>query len=88
MVFSPFISSKNQALHILEKTLLDLGAYKNVSQACLMVMVLQSGRDEVVRFLETGSYLGFVHEKGRKVRKHHTSNLADFVWHATIDKNL
>lgn len=60
------ISNNNQSLHSLEKTLLDL-ASSGVAQATIFLILFQFKGQKILRFLESGSYLGFLHQEGLKV---------------------
>lgn len=62
------ISKKNPSLLALEKNLLDLAAFEDVSQGVFLAVCLVTEGRDLVRFFEGGSFQGFLHTEGRKVK--------------------
>lgn len=60
------VSRENQSLHALERNLLDM-AGSDVIQGLIFMLVLSFDGAQVIRFLEAGSFVGFVHKTGRQV---------------------
>jgi hypothetical protein len=67
MVSSGFVSQQKTALLQLEKKFLDIGSKSGLTQGVFYSLVLGDGKSTVVRFFESGCYLGFMHAKGKEL---------------------
>ena len=59
----PISQDKYALMHIFN-TMLDLAAYDSVTQACILVMSFRHGTRNIMYMLESGSYIGFLHNSG------------------------
>lgn len=68
LVEKGIVSDENTSFLALERTVLDIAAYPGVTQGVYLASVFSADGNHLIRFFESGSFIGFHHKEGCKVK--------------------